>query len=185
LRLRTPERVSKKKPKRRYYLLVCEGEETEPNYFEALKQRLPKEMVNRITVDGEGKNCLSLLKSAEKLVEKRYSSNQPRYYFVWLVFDKDDFNDFDNTIFKAEAKKKEKWLCAWSNEAFELWYLLHFNTHSAAIDRNAYQNKIKECMKQILGVKRPYKKNAEDMYDLLESLQNNAIKNAKNVCDPS
>ena len=33
--------------KRKYYLIVCEGEATEPNYFEGLKQDLPKGVLTR------------------------------------------------------------------------------------------------------------------------------------------
>ena len=41
------ERVESKrlegiKSKRRFFLIVCEGEKTEPNYFESLKNDLPK-----------------------------------------------------------------------------------------------------------------------------------------------
>ena len=28
--------------KRKYYLIVCEGEKTEPNYFQGMKDDLPK-----------------------------------------------------------------------------------------------------------------------------------------------
>ena len=37
-------------PPRRYYLIACEGEETETNYFEAIKKILPREMIHRITI---------------------------------------------------------------------------------------------------------------------------------------
>ena len=183
LRQRISTRTSKNKPYRRYYLIVCEGEKTEPNYFESLKEKLPKEMVKRISIQGKGRNTMSLLRSAEAEVENRYSSNKPPYYNIWLVFDKDSFADniFDATISKASSNTihgKQYWHCAWSNEAFELWYLLHFDTHFSAMNRNDYQNKIEDCMKNI-GVNRSYKKNAVDMYELLEPLQNNAIKNAK------
>ena len=39
-----------------HYLIICEGEETEPNYFEAIKRILPPDMVNRITISGTGRN---------------------------------------------------------------------------------------------------------------------------------
>ncbi len=177
---RIVERTPRKKQARRYYLIVCEGEKTEPNYFESLKNKLPKEMVKRIIIKGEGKNCMSLLKDAESKVEERYSSGLPPFYHVWLVFDKDSFDDFDETInaVKEKSKTKQHWHSAWSNEAFELWYLLHFETHFAGISRTEYQEKIEKCMKNI-GVSRKYKKNAEDMYDILKPLQENAIKNAK------
>ena len=36
------KRLEEVKSKRRFYLIVCEGEKTEPNYFESLKNDLPK-----------------------------------------------------------------------------------------------------------------------------------------------
>lgn len=44
--------------KRMYYLIVCEGEATEPNYFEGLKQDLPNGVLtaNQIDIEGTGHN---------------------------------------------------------------------------------------------------------------------------------
>jgi hypothetical protein len=38
--------------KRKYYLIVCEGEATEPNYFEGLKQDLPKGVLTPVLGEG-------------------------------------------------------------------------------------------------------------------------------------
>lgn len=62
--------------KRTFYLIVCEGEQTEPNYFNALKAQLPKgvlELTN-IDIDGTGKNTLTIIKEAAKLREQ-YEKN--------------------------------------------------------------------------------------------------------------
>ena len=40
-------------PKRKYFLIVCEGEKTEPNYFESLKQDLPKGVLTSCRIDIE------------------------------------------------------------------------------------------------------------------------------------
>jgi len=34
------KRLFGNRPRRRYYLIVCEGEKTEPNYFEAIRKIL-------------------------------------------------------------------------------------------------------------------------------------------------
>jgi hypothetical protein len=46
--------------KRVYYLIVCEGAATEPNYFEGLKQDLPKGVLtaHQIDIEGTGRNTL-------------------------------------------------------------------------------------------------------------------------------
>ncbi|MGB5926947.1 MAG: RloB domain-containing protein, partial [Cyclobacteriaceae bacterium] len=60
------------KKKRKFFVIVCEGEKTEPNYFESLKSALPKgvlELAN-IDIDGTGKNTLRIIEEAEKLRDK-------------------------------------------------------------------------------------------------------------------
>jgi len=164
-------------PSRRYYLIVCEGKKTEPNYFEAIKRALPPEMVKRITISGTGNNTLSLVEYAQREVLARQRSGCPPYYKIWVVFDHDSFNDddFDNAISMISQKstKTEHWQSAWSNEAFELWYILHFrNQAGGALSRHEYECILEDEMK------RPYKKNAEDMFELLKPHVVDAIKRA-------
>ena len=175
--LEKPTRPFGNLPKRRYYLIVCEGEETEPNYFEAIKRLLPPEMVKRITISGAGRNTLSLVEYANREVIARKKSDDPPYYKVWVVFDRDSFNpsDFDNAIaaIAGKSSKTEQWQAAWSNEAFELWYILHFRTQAGgALSREDYKH-ILEC-----EMGRPYEKNAEDMFDLLKPYVVKAIRRA-------
>lgn len=57
------------KRKRSYYLIVCEGEATEPNYFEGMKQDLPKGVLTacQIDIEGTGYNTQSLINEALRL----------------------------------------------------------------------------------------------------------------------
>jgi len=166
------------RPPRRYYLIVCEGEKTEPNYFESIRKILPKEMVTRVTIEGTGRNTLSLIDYAKQEIEKRKQAGGPPYYHIWLVFDRDSFDadDFDNAIRCIEQKSSasETWNAAWSNEAFELWYILHYRTQTGgALSRKAYQ----DILESDMG--RPYKKNALDMFDLIRDRTQQAIRRAE------
>ncbi len=166
------------RPPNRYFLIVCEGEKTEPNYFEAIKRELPKEMVKRITITGTGRSTLSLLRAAEEEIERRYLAGLPPYYYVWLVFDRDSFepDDFDNAIATIQSKPhlKQHWFAAWSNEAFELWYLLHFQEATGGpMGREQYQTMLQEYLGGV------YRKNAVDMYERLKPLTPTAIRRAR------
>ena len=59
------------------------------------------------------------------------------YEKFWLMYDKDDFplDDFDNTQFEVEARKKPRMTVAWSNE-------------SISIKRNEYCGKSKRKIKK-------------------------------------
>lgn len=170
----------KSKELRTYFLIVCEGEKTEPNYFKSF----PKQVGNVIfdlELDGGG---ISTLKVVEKAIELRDKSRQ-KYDRVWAVFDRDSFkaNSFNSAIFKAKANFIE---CAWSNEAFELWYLLHFHNRVTAMSRDQYAKAIENAVESKLGKKSSkftYKKNNPDMYKVLEKFgdQDLAIKWAKDL----
>ena len=170
--------------KRMYYLIVCEGAKTEPNYFEGLKQDLPKGVLAayQIDIEGTGRNTQSLVEEAERL-KKAYEENTEREIDrLWVVFDRDSFDaeSFNNAINYCMAHTIG---CAWSNEAFELWYLLHFHYYNNAMNREEFQHRIEENLQPNLGEEYGYEKNSTEMYALLKeygSVQD-AIRNAKNL----
>ena len=152
-----------------YYLIVCEGEKTEPNYFKSLKEDLPKGIVD-VDILGEGFNTLSIIQEAKDALAKSKTTFRP-YDKVWVVFDRDSFpaSDFDNAIHSAEAAG---FGCAWSNEAFELWYILHFEYRNTGMSRDEYKKRLSTH----LGGK--YKKNDPDMYRKLVDKQCIAIRHS-------
>ncbi|MBP8239898.1 MAG: RloB domain-containing protein [Saprospiraceae bacterium] len=161
-------------PLRKYFLIICEGAKTEPNYFEALKKRLPPGVMEYIEIEGEGRNTLNLIEEAEKIRnEKESQSILKRFDYTWAVFDRDSFpaENFDNAIHKAQELKR-KIDCAWSNEAFELWYLLHLEFINTPLSRKDYGPKIEKWLSQRMGKKFKYTKNRPDMYRLLQQYGN-------------
>jgi len=172
-------------PKREYYLIVCEGEKTEPNYFKSLKKKLPKGVVDYIEIEGEGKNTLTLIEEVNKIRDRKEKGMGGREFdHVWAVFDRDSFPEanFDNAINKGEQQKR-KINCAWSNEAFELWYLLHLEFVNAAMTREDYKPRIEYWLTQRIGQPFIYVKNRMDMYDILQKFGNEgqAIEWAKSL----
>ena len=163
-----PRRRGKRgKPKDRI-LIICEGEKTEPNYFRGFRVSSA-----RIIIKGLGCDPFSLINFASD--EKNIAKDEgEEYQQVWCVFDRDSFpaQNFNNAINKA---KRHGIKVAYSNEAFEIWYILHFNYIDSAISRDQYST----ILKKNLG--HQYKKNSENMYMELIEMQNNAIKNAKKL----
>ena len=196
---RTPARPYGNRPPRRYFLIVCEGEETEPNYFNAIAAQLPKDMVNRVTVKGIGKNTLHLIDKAEDEITKRRAAGLPDYYYVWLVFDRDEFpaDHFNQTIDSTEsinaqnaalppkARRSMQWKCAWSNEAFELWYVLHFREQlGGAVSRTQYQQMLEDDIRSNTDEKEySYKKNDPQMFARLKPFTPEAIRRAERALD--
>ena len=164
--------IRRREPGERF-LIVCEGEKTEPNYFASF--HLPG-LVN-IHAEGFGVSPPELVDEALEIRRKttRRRGQEP-YDQIWCVFDKDDWkeSDFDNATKQAE---KQGLNVAYSNQAFELWYLLHFHYYNSPMHRKDYEIKLSE----LLGF--PYNKNSLRMYDQLLSRQGTAIKNAKRLLE--
>lgn len=112
------------------YLIVCEGEQTEPNYFKALVGGRNSRVLS-VDVLGMGESTCRLVRTA---MEERDKS-PIEYDRVWTVFDKDDFVDFNEAIELAHSNNIN---AAWSNESFELWYYLHFQYLDTPITRAQY-----------------------------------------------
>lgn len=146
-----------------YFLIVCEGEKTEPNYFRALGKKLPRNTVE-LEIGGVGRNTIGLVNYTIKY--RNYSCR--KFDRVWVVFDKDDFPDrnFDAAIIKATANKIN---CAWTNEAFELWFLLHFQYMSSGLKRDDYKGYLEREIRNRSGnPEYKYSKNDPDTYSILQ-----------------
>jgi hypothetical protein len=152
--------------KRDLVLIVAEGEKTEPLYFSGFK-------LSNVTIDGCGFNCDSLVRRAIRLKNKAIRDANP-YDQVWCVFDRDSCQpeNFRNAF---DLAKMNGINIAYTNEAFELWYLLHFHFYDSALSRGQYEEKLTN----LLGFK--YEKNNPQMYDRLISLQPEAIRNANTL----
>jgi len=158
------KRVIETKTKRVYFLIVCEGEKTEPNYFEAIKENSPIGSIAVIDIEGTGKNTISIIDECISLQTKSFK----KYDRIWAVFDRDSFPavNFDNAINKATANNIS---CAWSNEAFELWFLLHFQYVNNSMNRNDYKAFLEREVRR-KGLKNyTYRKNSKSTYNLLAS----------------
>lgn len=113
--MRTRERGNR--ALRKTILIYCEGE-TERIYFEQMKILKRSKMVSV--------KIKNVKRSALKLAQHAYrdSSYQP-FDEVWIVFDKDDLTDRQLDEVNDFCKEHNIQI-AYTNEAFELWLLLHF-----------------------------------------------------------
>lgn len=150
-------------------LIVCEGEKTEPNYFKAF--RIPTKKVKVIPA---GMVHDRVVEEAIRL------KGELQAEIAWAVFDSDDNNDpkIKQNIQRAfEIAANNNINIAFSNEAFELWYILHYDYLDSGISRNDYCTILTK--KRINGNK--YEKNDPTMYDFLLDKQSTAIRNSKRL----
>ncbi|MEW8333914.1 MAG: RloB family protein [Candidatus Thiodiazotropha sp.] len=133
---RTKESLCRKKVKREPYdvvLIVCEGEKTEPYYFEELRDALGLHRDN-IQVTGEcGSSPKSVVNEALRLFDL-----EPDFDAVFCVFDRDMHEDYSAALERISARPlnkrqgkrsvgKARFEAITSVPCFEYWLLLHFH----------------------------------------------------------
>lgn len=165
-------------PKPNSFLIVSEGKKTEPLYFEGLAAYINEKYGKSIDVEkptittqGEGKCTVSLVQETAKIVRNANIV----YSQVWVVFDKDDFRDFDEAI---ELAEKYGFRVAWSNQSFEYWVYLHFNYADSALHRDDWVKKLSEIFKSWGINKAGYQKNDPEVFKL--AITHGSLKTAVN-----
>jgi len=139
---------------RKKFLLVCEGEKTEPLYFESFKPVCRNPIALEV-LEGEG-DPLSVVETAIQ-----YKQDYPEEFDeVWVIFDHDSFDK--GKLHTAFDKAKSADInIAFTNEAFELWFILHYELIVTSMSRTAYQKKLSSLLDK------EYEKNDKNMFGTL------------------
>jgi RloB-like protein len=151
-RFRSARDLRRYAPKRPPYdriLIVCEGEKTERNYFDEIRQRFRISAAHIHVIPSEsGTDPKSVVNSAEEEFNRKGKS----FERVYAVFDRDDHINYANAIHMACARDKklrndEKQPIAFeaivSVPCFELWLLLHFSDVRSPMHRDALFKQLK------------------------------------------
>ena len=115
----------------------------------------------QLAQNGEGCSTTRLVEVADQIIKDA----KIIYQNVWIVFDKDDFDDFDQAIQEAINRGYN---VAWSNQSFEYWLYLHFYYSDSALHRHQWNAKLDEIFKKNNLGDGTYQKNYDDIYSLVD-----------------
>jgi RloB-like protein len=132
LRRRKPTR----EPKARI-VLVCEGKNTEPDYFGALKRHLNKQSLEIKVVPGAGVP-MTVAKAALKESKNLKNSIGTDRDRVCAVFDRDEHPKFEEAI---DFCLRNGILVGYTNPCFEVWLVWHFENYGENTHRQNVQKK--------------------------------------------
>ena len=148
-------------------LIVCEGEKTEPNYFNGLKNHLRLKSAN-VAIVGEGATPAKIVERAKKLDMQEKRKDDP-FDKIFCVFDKDTHSDYETALDHCAQKN---YIAISSVPAFEYWLLLHFRyTTSPYKDSAEVLHGLKKYMAD-------YEKNDTGIFKKLQDKLETAKKNA-------
>jgi hypothetical protein len=155
---------------RRRVLIVCEDSKSACLYFKAFN--IDPERAEVVSV-GTGMNTDSLVAETVRLKNNATQQGQP-FGNIWCVLDRDSF-PLQNYSRAFQLAGNERFQMAWANEAFELWYLLHFNYHDAGISRTEYQQRLNAHLTE------PYDKADDRIFEKIYPYQQAAMRNARRL----
>ena len=154
----------------RYYIF-CEGQQTEPQYFDGFKKLIEDNPIYRDMVLIEIEPCQAETMRVIGMAEDYVKKNRIQKGQIWCVYDKDSFppERFNGVVERAENLNKEnpelQYHTAWSNECIEFWFLLHFAYYTANNHRTEYIAFLNDKFRD-LGIGK-YQKNMKNIFDIL------------------
>jgi hypothetical protein len=155
---------------RRRVLIVCEDSKSSCFYFRGFHIDLARAEV--VTL-GTGMNTDTLVEEAIRRKQVAAGRNEP-YNEVWCVMDRDSF-PLERYARAFELARNSRIRIAWANEAFELWYLLHFNYHDTGMSRTEYGRRLETLLRE------EYDKADPDIYSKVHAGQDTAVRNARRL----
>ena len=127
-------------PKRRF-VLFCEGRNTEPDYFEAIKRARSGTLIAVEIVPAVGVPMTIAKTAIAAAKPRRRKESFEEGDQIWAVFDRDAHPRFEEAVMLCEQHGVK---VARSDPCFELWLILHERDYDRPCDRHEAQRKF-EC----------------------------------------
>lgn len=158
------------------FLIVVEGEATEPAYLGEVRSRLKRKAAAVVVQHGNHTDPVGIVCEAIKRRDEQAAKpNSEPYDQVWVVFDRETQNHPRRTQVPAalELAATNGIRVALSVPSFEFWLLLHFHFTTAAFDdcaavRKALKKFIKDYEKSDLPL--------ADLFDRIETAMKHAAR---------
>jgi len=138
----TTEYIEEELNPKKVIIISCEGSNTEPAYFEAIKEKLSKQISALIKIEIVPKEAgasepKDIVCNLDEFLHTEYDYKYEYDDELWVVWDREKVNARKEHILKILPECKEKnYNIAMTNPLFEFWLLLHVN------DITKYDNEI-------------------------------------------
>ncbi len=146
-----------KTPDLGYYLIITDTKETEQNYMFGLRDSIPEELKRRLIIKVSKTKTDNLVTEALS-----QAALQPQYGEPWIIFDRDQVQNFDDIIKSANAVGIN---AGWSNPCIEIWFNAYFGampTYQTSVACcNGFEAKFEKITKQ------KYQKSDKQIYNKL------------------
>ena len=191
---------SKREPTRDAHkiYIVCEGKDTEPNYFaffEGLSSNLKVIRIPPTVGTVKGTDPLKLMERAEQMLmseDREYTVEYKHGDTVWFVIDTDtwekegkiaplrDFCSRQNAKIPQqfnEIKAYDAWNVAQSNPCFEIWLYYHFYENKPSLDEVDEYASFKKFVNESISGGFMFEKDPARLRDAITNTRRNTPEN--------
>lgn len=182
---KTAEKLQRRKAIRRRYdkvLIVCEGEKTEPLYFNELKDHYELDTAD-VKVSGDcGSDPISVVNHGKKLYQQEIDNREEPFDRVFCVFDKDQHSTYEDALSKISAMKPYGIFTAVTSvPCFEIWVLMHFNYSTAPFTSSGKKSSGTRALEEVKKYWPNYSKGKGGSFQYLLEHIGRAEANSKNL----
>lgn len=165
-------------------LIVCEGQQTEKEYFEYLKRKYKLSTAEVKVKEDGGSSPNSVFKDALKLYKNSLEKNQVAYDAVYCVYDQDEFSQHSDV--RNKIRQQESFNLIFSNPCFEVWYLFHDDKSTKPFAKKGKKTASQQVKSQANKLLNSTGSNyLEYLFNKTEEAIKNAKRNAKqNISNP-
>lgn len=166
------------------YLIVCEGEKTEPLYFGEMVSFLQIPEFQVRIAPNQGSSPDKIVSHALSLFEKDSKQGDP-YDKVFCVFDRDEHSTYDMAMSRIDdlIKSKKPFSAITSTPCFEIWFLLHFTYTEMPFTKKGKKTACENLISKLktYPLMKNYEKNTTGFFVLLQKKLQFAIKSAERL----
>tara|TARA_B100001079_G_C16393257_1_gene507920 strand:+ start:717 stop:1364 length:648 start_codon:yes stop_codon:yes gene_type:complete len=178
---RSRKTITRAAPSREPYkkvLIVCEGEKTEPQYFENLIDHWELSSANVLVVGDCGSDPISIVKCAKKKFNQSKKIGDP-FDNVFCVFDKDSHVNYKDALAMVKnASPTTTFESINSVPCFEYWLLLHFFYTTRPFVGSGNKSAGQEVLAELKPYFPEYQKGSREIYSQLIGRLTDAKTNA-------
>jgi hypothetical protein len=159
-------------------LIVCEGEKTEPGYFNRLRSVHRLSSANVRITPADGTDPMSIVSFAEAEMDR------DDFDRVYCVFDRNGHDNYEAALQKVNdstAGKTGKLVAITSWPCFEIWLLLHYKFTSAAFEKAGGESSCDRVVRELKKHYPSYEKGRKNVFDELNPMLVTATKHAKQL----
>jgi len=179
---RQKEKLRKRHHRRARYskvLIVCEGQKTEPHYFQELRDYYRLNATNVVISGDCGSAPMSVYKSAKEEFGIHKGAGDP-FDKVYCVFDQDAHAGYQQALDAiGRVRPKHTWRAITSVPCFEYWILLHYTYTTQAFRAAGRSSGCEQLIRDLHNYFPGYAKGRKNLFDQLHNQLDFAIANAE------